>query len=337
MATVDELQTAIANAADEAKQLSDDALLGVDRAIGSAEAAASGVVGIDYSPNPNPVDVAPGNVIPPDIPTGDFTVEVKDAFDYAFSAFNQDVQPQILNYLETFFPDIAQAVKTNSDQWIADTIVNGRYVPIDVENAMWNRARDREVGDTLRAEQAAINAGASRGFSSPQGVENNAVFVLQEELSKKLTTINRDITIKAFDVANENTKFAIEQAVRLRTAFVAALGDFIKVAMAQPNQAVDYAKLILSAKTGLYDSAVRLYSARIDGERVRSSTLLENRNQDLRTLEIDSHDFDTFAKAAVDRARLQADVALKAADTLAQIAAAAQATRNTMTSVNGGV
>lgn len=337
MTTVAEVQASIAQELANAQLLADNALAGVDRAIVSAENAANGLATIGFGNLVDPTDVVPENVVAPILPTADFSTEVKNAFDYAFSTFNQSLQAQILEFLTAFFPDIAAGVATGSDQWIIDTIANGRYVPVAVENALWNRARDREVSDSLRAEQAIVDASASRGFSAPPGVVNYGIAVNQQESSKRLVAIDRDISIKAFDTANENTKFAIEQAVRLRTAFVAAMGDFIKTAMLPPTNATEYAKLILDSKTGLYDSAVRLYSANIDEERMRTGVLIENNAQSLRSKEIDSRNFSDYVTAATNKARLQADTALKAADTLAAVAAAAQSTRNTMTSVSGGV
>lgn len=337
MTTVADVQAAIAQELANAQALANNALAGTDRAIVSAEQAVSGLLSIGFSSTTDPVDVIPENVTAPILPTSDFSTEVKNAFDYAFGTFNQALQAQILQFLTAFFPDIAAGVATGSDQWIIDTIANGRYVPVAVENALWNRARDREVSDSLRAEQAVIDASASRGFSTPPGVVNYGIAVNQQESSKRLATIDRDIAIKAFDTANENTKFAIDQAIRLRTAFVAAMGDFIKTAMLQPNNATNYAKLILDSKTGLYDSAVRLYSANIDEERMRTGVLLENNAQLLRAQESDARSMADFNTARTTRAQVQANTALKAADVLAAIASAAQSTRNTMTSVSGGV
>lgn len=337
MATADSLAAAADAAYLDAQNLANSALTAADSYLNEAISAAAGIPSVGVSGTVNVPNVTPASIARPILPTGDFSTDVRDAFDYAFGTFNQSLQGQILNFLDAFFPDIAAGVKTGSDQWIIDTIANGRFVPADVETALWNRAKDKEVAEASRSEQELISATSSRGFSAPPGVLNYTIAANQLELDKKLTTINRDIAIKAFDVANENTKFAIDQAVRLRTAFVAAMGDFIKVAMVQPNNATEYAKVILEAKTGLYDSAVRLYSAQIDEERMRTSVNLENNNQDLRGTELT---FDNFHKAVasnVNKASVQANAAMSAADTLAKVAAAAMATRNTVTSVAAAV
>jgi hypothetical protein len=338
MATADTVSTEAQAAYNDAKALADQSLVKVGTALAEASAAANGINVINsIAGSALPPDVVPDDIIPPLIPDTDFATDVRDAFDYAFGTFNQTLQDQIVNFLDAFFPDIADGVKTGSDQWIIDTIANGAFVPAVVETAIWNRSKDREVQEALRAEQAIVDAGASRGFSTPSGSTAFAVSSGQIELAKKLTTINRDMTIKAFDVANENTKFAIQQAVALRTAFVSAMGDFIKVAMVQPNNAVEYAKVILAAKTGLYDSAVRLYSAKIDEEKMRSSVALENNAQELQGYDINRQGWRDYREAQLNKARVQADAALSAAEQLAKVASGALSTRNTMLSVSAGV
>ncbi len=338
MATIDELVIEAQDAYQDAKNLADNALAGADQGLLNAQNAVNSIITTNvFAGGYDPLDATASPIDVPAIPTTDFSTDVRQAFDYAFSQFNDDIQPQVLNYLDTFFPDIAEAVKTQSDDWIVNTITNGRFVPIDVENALWNRARDREVQESLRQEKSYIDANAARGFKLPTGTLNYAIAVNQQETSKRLTTINREIAIKAFDVANENTKFAIQQAVALRTAFVGALGDFIKTAMAQPNQATDYAKLILSAKNGLYDSAVNLYRAKISEEQMRTSVALENRGLELKSSQLAVTSVAELNKTQISKAQVQANTAIQAAESLSKVAAAALATRNSMISVSAGV
>lgn len=336
--TADDLRQEANVAYADAKQIADDSLLQAENSVVAAQAAANGISVINYiSGAAPPTGVVPSDVPQPAITLTDFSTDVRTAFDYAFGTFNQTAQGQILNFITTFFPDIAAGVKTGSDQWIIDTIANGSFMPAAVETAIWNRAKDREVQDALRAEQAVIDAGAARGFTTPPGVVTDTVAMTQIELSKKLASINRDIAIKAFDTANENTKFAIQQAVALRTAFVAALGDFIKTAMVQPNNAVEYAKVILASKTGLYDSLIKLYSAQIDEEKLRSTVALENNANQLKAQDIDRAAWADYRTAQMNKAKIQADAAMSAAELLAQVASGAMATRNTMINVSAGV
>jgi len=335
--TADSLALQADTAYTDASTLATNALAKTDTALAEARAAAAGISPIAISGDINPANVNPNAIVKPILPTGDFSVDVKNAFDYAFQSFNSELQPQIQNYISTFFPDISTLLKGDSDQWLIDTITNGKIVPIDVENALWNRARDKENIEALRMEQELIDSAATRGFAAPTGVLSFSIKSLQQDLALKLVSMNREITLKNFDVLNENTKFAITEAVKLRTSFVAALGEFLRTAMMQPNNAAEYAKVILQSKTGLYDSAIRLYSEQINEESLRTRVLLENNNQDLHGTEILFGNFYKAMENNVHKAEIQAKVAVAAADQLARVAAAAMATRNSVVSVSAAV
>ncbi len=336
MATADQILAQAAADAADARLLATDATTQAGQSVSEAKQIVAGlhIATRGGAGVPEVVSTTPKDA--PQSPT-DFTTEIKDAFDYAFNSFNDTLRPQIVNYLDTFFPDISAALKSGSDQWLVDTIANGRFVPADVEAAIWNRAKDREVAEASRAEQDIIDASAARGFPTPSGIVNATVSATREELTKKLTSINREMAIKAFDVANENTKFAIQQAVQLRVSFVSAMGDFIKTAMHQPNNAVEYAKTVLGARSTLYDAALKLYSTQIDEEKLRTSVALELNSQNLRRDEINTKETLDYWDARTKNATVQANVAIAAADHLAKVAAAALATRNSVISMGGAV
>ena len=333
--TVDDIIQEANNAFQEAKDLADRALTEVDKTNASVAAALGGIVR-DYSgAKPIPDDVIPGAIAKPMMPTTDFSVDVKDAFDHAFGSFNADLKPQIIDYLAEFFPDIAGAVRTGSDQWIIDTITSGGYVPVAVENAIWNRARDKEMQDAARAEQSIIDATAARGFSMPTGAMTAALLSLQQESVTRMATVARDIAVNSFNVANENIKFAIQQAIGLRTAFVGALGEFIKTAMIQPNGAAEYAKTILAAKSNLYDAATRLYSATVAEEQMRVEAMQKNVSLDLTALATWYQAKGTELQVTLGGGRAIVDAQVAKAEMLARMAGAAMATRNTMLSASG--
>jgi len=335
--TADTLAAQADSAYTDASTRADAAISQTSTSLNEAKSAANGISVIAVSGDINPANVNPQAITKPILPTGDFSVDVKNAFDYAFGSFNEVIQPQILNYISTFFPDISAALKSDTDAWLVNTMENGQLVPIAVENALWNRARDREEQLSATTEQQVIDASAARGFSMPPGTLNHTIKATQVETTLKLASLNREISIKHFEVANENTKFAVAEAVKMRVGFVTALGEFIRTAVLQPNNAVNYAKLILESKTGLYDSAIRLYSAQINEESERTRVLLENNAQDLRGTEILFGNFYKAAENNVHKAEIQAKVAVAAAEQLGRVAAAALTTRNSVVSVSAAV
>lgn len=340
MATADSLTQEAADAYQDAKNLAENALTATDQALQEASQAVTGL-GLDWAVTAVPIPSVTLNdselAVPGYIPTSDFSQDVATAFNERFAQLNNDLRPQIEEYLEAFFPDIAEAVKTSSDEWIVSTILNGEYVPVEVENALWNRARDREVQDAQRTEESIVNASAARGFSLPDGVMTYTIAVNQQETQKRLSTISRDIALKAFDVMDANTKFAIQMAVSLRTSFVGALGNFINLAMQQPNQANDYARLILQSKTALHDAALNLYRSKMDEEKLRSTVGFGNADMYPKYADVFINGRSKLTAAEINIAEVQAGTAIKAADTLARVAGSAFATRNSMVSISASV
>lgn len=336
MATADTIISEANSAYADAKAKADAATNQATAALASAEAAVAGLYIPVTSGFTNPADVTPSTITVPSLPA-DLAADVQTAFDDAFSRLNDDARPLIQQYLADFFPDISVALTGGSEQWLIDTIANGRYVPASVENAIWNRARDREVQDAQRAEQSLIDATAARGFDLPPGALAANIAANQTELSKKLSTLERDIAVKDFDIANENTKFAIQQAASLRVSFVGAMADFIRLATQNPNQAIDYARTVLTAKTSLYDAAVRLYTAQVNEQEMQTAVALKNRGLEFQYEELGNRTYVQSRDLQIKAAQVKAGAATSAAESLSKIAAAALATRNTMLSAAAGV
>jgi hypothetical protein len=340
MATADSIAQEAQDAYLDAKVIAQNALTSADQALAAAASAVNGL-NLNWAVLPVPVPTVAVSdarlAVPSYIPSSDFSNDVKLAFDERFAQLNNDAKPLIQDYLATFFPDIDGAVKTESDAWIVSTIMNGEFVPVEVEDALWNRARDREVQDALRTEESTIEASGARGFSTPSGLTNYLVAANQQDLSRRLQTINREIAVKVYEVANENTKFAIGQAIALRTAFVGALGNFINLATQLPNQAIDYAKTILAAKSELHSAAVNLYSRKIEEERLRTTVGFGNSDSYVKYGDLFINGRSRLTDAEIKIANVKADTAISAADTLSKVGAAAFATRNSMISVSAGV
>lgn len=336
MATAEQIISEVNSAYMDARMIADDARAAAENALASAQASVSGLYIPTESGVPNPTDVVANTITVPLLPA-DLAADVKTAFDDAFSRLNDDARPLIQQYLADFFPDISVALTGGSEQWLIDTIANGRYVPASVENAIWNRARDREVQDAQRAEQSLIDATAARGFDLPPGALAANIAANQTELSKKLATIERDIAVKDFDIANENTKFAIQQAASLRVSLVGALADFIRLATQHPNQAIDYARTVLTAKTSLYDAASRLYAAQVAEQEMQTSVQLKNRGLELDWAKTSHTLYVASRELQVKAAQVKSNAAIQAAEALSKMASSALSTRNTVLSASTSV
>lgn len=198
---------------------------------------------------------------PPFSPNSDLSIDFTNAYKQAFNDFTPTVLAAVADYLARFFPGAIAAV---CDDWIQNTIVNGGTgIPADIERAIWDRARGREMVEATRLEQEALNQFAARGFSMPPGALAYRMMEVQQGATNKSATLSRDIAIKNVEIEIGNIKFAIEQGLRVRLAVISGIGDYIRAWMKPADDAVAYAQALVNAKEKLWNAASDYYRAMI--------------------------------------------------------------------------
>ncbi|MBR7002403.1 MAG: hypothetical protein IKI11_07080 [Neisseriaceae bacterium] len=88
-------------------------------------------------------------------------------------------------------------------------------LPIQIEQALFDRANDRESREVLRLKQDAIDTWAARGFELPSGVLNKQLNAINEQASLKSAELNRDILVQSAQWKIETLRFAIERGIAL--------------------------------------------------------------------------------------------------------------------------
>jgi hypothetical protein len=194
----------------------------------------------------------------------DPTGKVEAAFASTYAMFTDDYQAQINTFIQTYFPAISGTLTTASDAWLENAIVNGGSgLPADVENALWQRDRDRVSLAASEAERTAVSEYAGRGFSMPSGVLDNKVADIRLQASRQLAESSRTAAITHAEWALKNTQFAMEQTIKLRIGAMDALAAFLHAYAGIYSAAVDYSKVILACQTDLWAASIQYYSAQI--------------------------------------------------------------------------
>ncbi|MGH8566540.1 MAG: hypothetical protein ACREXU_00615 [Gammaproteobacteria bacterium] len=313
------VQQIITNATATADTARDKAIEFANR----AQTAASGLTLFDSPPTPG----RPNVVIPPFDPTIDLTGDFRRAYDDAVADFDPAFQSQITSFLSTYFPNFAGCLKTSVDGWLCSTLTDGGTgMQPAVENALWQRSREREILDARRAEDEAVSGFAARGWALPGGVLIDAVLRVQQVLSDKVSTHSRDVMVKQAEIEIENIRFAVDQGVKLRLGVISALVDFLRTWASMKELAIEKAKALLDAKTRLYQSVAAYYGAIIEAARL--------------VLDYDKLQIDSFvgtqeisADRAIARVEAQVNAAIKAAEAMGAMAAAALGSQNTLAEV----
>jgi hypothetical protein len=235
-------------------------------------------------------------------------------FQEAFDQFNPEVLQAVLDYTARFFP---AALATVCDDWIQNAIVNGGTgIPAAIENAIWERARSRELIEARRLEQEAVNAFAARGFSLPPGALAARQLEIQQDAANKSSTIVREQAIKSAEIEIENIRFAIGEGLKIRLGVIQGIPAYINAWLKPADESVEYAKALAYAKERLWSTAADYYRAMI------SEAELGIRAQDITRTSRDQmvgYDVQSFGH----HVQAQVSAALAVAQQLGQAAAGA--------------
>lgn len=254
----------------------------------------------------------------------DFKVALKNALGDLGPKFDAQAD----DFIRRWFPNFSKCLATVIDKWICDTVENGTTgIPPHVERLIWQRARDRVYTESASRSHEALTDWAGRGFALPGGVLLAQQEVITQDRTDKSYEANRDAAIKAVDVQIETIKFAVEQGVKLRLGVIAALIDFLKAWVAMNGVAVDIAKALVDAKRQLWQGLDSYYRAYIAALELTQRARMFNVEMDMKQQELDVE----LLTKNVARA---AEVAIAAAKTLGDMAAAAMGSTNALASID---
>ena len=317
------VETDIQDHIDQVTALADDYAQRADVAVQSAITAAAGWAGTNpmYAPVPNVM------ITGTDPSGGNYKADFANDYTATFNQLKPYLDTLKNDWLNTFFPEASQCLREHADAWLCDVIsgsqVNYNGIPPAIEAAIWDRARDRDSKEAARLEDEAYNAYAQRGFTLPPGSLNATLLTLRQAEREKSVSTNREAAIKAIDVWIETIKFAVGQANQLRLGIQSALNGYLATYLGVPRIAVDKASQLVAAEAKLWDASGSYYNAVLRSAELTSRVEMFNKEVNLRAQDID-------VKAFQARTIAQVKAALAGAQYLANAAAGALSSLNTL-------
>lgn len=140
-----------------------------------------------------------------------------------------------------------------------------------VENAIYERAKDKNNAEYRRTRDAAYADAARRGFTLPPGALISAVQQARQGAANNNARAAVDIAVKQAELEQQNVQFAITTSTSLRTALISASIGYHQNLISLNGQALDYAKSILSAMIETYNTLVKAYGLRLDAYKAEAS------------------------------------------------------------------
>lgn len=153
-------------------------------------------------------------------------------------------------------------------------LAGGAGLPAAVEAALFGRARDRISLEARRDRQQAFEQWSSRGFSEPGGELAARLQEVTQREQDQASSANRDILIRASDIAVENLRFAVAQSIGLESILIQQAGAIAQRALDVQRLTLQTAVEVFNARVALYNAGIagfqaqaEVYRTRIDGER----------------------------------------------------------------------
>lgn len=170
-------------------------------------------------------------------------------------------------------PDYASSLLDSIKARLQARINGGTGLAPAVEQALWDRARDRETAMAMANKSEILRASGAMGFQLPSGVLAAQLREADQAYYGKLSDLSRDIANKQADLEQSNLKEAITEGIALesqlmdQTNKVEALAFEISKAYADNgvqiyNASVDAYKALLQG----YETYASAYKTVIDSE-----------------------------------------------------------------------
>ena len=234
-----------------------------------------------------------------------------------------------VNYIET--PYDAQYIITLAT--VLDGWVKGASTGLapDVEAAIWNRGRDRELVSAGRKAKESFRTFALRGFTKPIGALSVELQDAVQESVNTLATQSRDVSVKQAELEQTNRKFVIEAAWKIQEGLIGYIDHFnnraVEAMKSINQQMVEFGKM----QAAVYASQAQAYSA------VTSAQIgLYKGQTDVAVAEANMRIESAKAQltASVQKATVLVEIAKSAAQVSAQLAASALSAVNLSGSIS---
>lgn len=170
------------------------------------------------------------------------------------------VAPTVVEYVPGSM--YTSSLLMNAKSVLEDYIVNGGTgLPPEVEEALWNRGRDREyraMGDAI----AELERMEALGYAFPPGVYINARTKIATEMGYTASTLSREVAIENAKLEQSNIQWAMQSAIQLE-------GQLIQYNNQVEQRLFEAAKYATEAGISIYNAKVQAYAAYLDAYKTK--------------------------------------------------------------------
>ena len=293
--------------------------------VASVESAADDLIasnaGAWVEPPDSESDFEPA-AVEPEIPTvADTRIDYQAELDHLVALLSD----QLADFFATYYP-LASDAFDEATTWLINVITNGGTgINATIEDAVWQRVRDRATADAASKKAQVATGYAAKGYFMPSG----SMLKKMEEADYAALAANgvasTSIGAKQLEIEIETVKFAVGEALKSRFSAMQAAADYIRAIATAPASAINFANLNTDGQARMMAAAAAWYEARLSRDKlVLSSKLAELGSRD----DIYKHRRDN----ATHNAQVDVQALTAAADAFARAAVGALSGLNSIVS-----
>lgn len=190
-------------------------------------------------------------------------------------------------------PQYASQLLENLKGVIGKRLLGGTGLNPGVEQALWDRARDRETQIALANEKDVMRASEALGFALPPGALAAQLRDARQAYHDKLSTLSREISIEQAKLEQENLKQAIAEGMQLES-------QLMDYALKLEQMAFDAARAAAENSLQIYNAGVERFKALLQGFQVYAATYETIIKAELNKVEV--------YKAELEGEKIKADI-----------------------------
>lgn len=213
-----------------------------------------------------------GGTMPTGIPTapsdleGSFNTAYHTAAPEFITMVNGHVDAQLLKLNPQYHAQMAR-IETQ----LTNYLNGGTGLNPTAENAIYERARGKNDAEARRVRDQAYGEAASRGFTLPTGTLMSAIQQARQAGADNNARAAGEIVVMQAEMEQKNLQFAVTTSAGLRSTMVNAMLSYMQNLGQINGQALDYAKSMLGAIVEMYNTAVKVYSLKLDGYKAEAA------------------------------------------------------------------
>lgn len=171
----------------------------------------------------------------------------------------QIADPTVVKYIPG--QGYTSSLLTQVDDVLQQRIQGSSAMPPEVEQAIWDRGRERELKQ-LQDGLAETERMESLGYAMPPGIWLDARLKLQTEYAANSYGHSREVMIKQAELQQQNVRHALDSTITLESRLIEQYNQI-------EQRTFETAKYVTNAGVEIYNAKVKAYSAYVEAYRTK--------------------------------------------------------------------